>query len=153
MVQSVKQCAGCGAQMGARGRVCPRCGRGSLFRELIWIAVLGVLLLGIGVLSGIVPLQRLPWMAQTPPSVGPPAKRSVPPLRPAPRRRAARKLAADTTRQPIFAYAPCPGTDSESALVTASESPRNGPHTLAHAPCREVGESMPPESAPPSLPR
>ena len=58
-MQKTKQCAGCGAQMGARSRVCPRCGRGSLFEELGLIAVLGVLLLGIGLASGLVPLDRI----------------------------------------------------------------------------------------------
>ena len=59
MVQSVKQCAGCGTQMGLQARVCPHCGRGSLLDELLWIAILGVLLLGIAVLSGLVPLDRI----------------------------------------------------------------------------------------------
>jgi hypothetical protein len=59
----VKQCASCGAPIGAHGRVCPRCGRGSLFGDSGLIAVLGVLLVGIGLASGLIPMDRIRTVA------------------------------------------------------------------------------------------
>ena len=55
----MKQCAGCGAQMGSRSRYCSACGRGSLLLVLGQTALLGVLLLGIGITSGLVSLQQV----------------------------------------------------------------------------------------------
>ena len=53
-----KQCAGCGSQMAAAARECPVCGRGSRTSDLRMIAFLGVLLLGIGLASGLIPIKR-----------------------------------------------------------------------------------------------
>jgi hypothetical protein len=155
MVQSLKQCAGCGAQMGARGRVCPRCGRGSLFGELLWIAVLGVLLLGIGVLSGLVPLRHIPGLARPAPAaperVDTPVK-TAPAPRVAPGHRQARKAAkVDSVRaaDPVTAYTPCPGRDTERVDVALSESSRGGPHASVTVPCLDRPDSSQHTSAPP----
>lgn len=152
MVQQVKQCAGCGAQMGTRGRVCPRCGRGSLFGELVWIAVLGILLLGIGVLSGLVPVDRIPVLAQFVPAAPEPA--TSPPAPPAASvRRPARKPARVETvspAKPALVYAPCNGSDTERApQVSASH---NGPHSPARLPCREPADTSHHPEAPPPVP-
>ena len=53
-----KQCAGCGSQMASAARECPVCGRGSRTSDLRMIAFLGVLLLGIGLASGLIPIKR-----------------------------------------------------------------------------------------------
>jgi hypothetical protein len=158
MIQQVKQCAGCGAQMGARARVCPRCGRGSLFGELLWIAVLGVLLLGIGVMLGLVPLER-PALVRTAPAASDGGTKPSP-VKLAPRSAANRLQAAKVTKvetagpaESKLAYAPCPGVDKPTRQQP-SESSHGGPHTAAAAPCREADDSsqhpsvQPPPAAP-----
>jgi len=133
MVQSVKQCAGCGAQMGARGRVCPRCGRGSLFGELIWIAVLGVLLLGIGVFSGLISLDEIREVTRRPVADSSVERTGHPkPARPVRhsthggknRVKAPAEKTATSRDDTAMAFAPCPSFDS-----TYSPS-----RHLAHAP-------------------
>jgi hypothetical protein len=145
MVQSVKQCAGCGAQMGARARVCPRCGRGSLFGELLWIAVLGVLLLGIGVLSGLIPLDRVPGIRRIPLVAldSTPNPKVTGAARANPSRRQPRKAKkAESTHQPdtALAYAPCPGSDTEAQRVFGSALHHRGPHTPALTACADVSQ-------------
>lgn len=131
-MQKTKQCAGCGAQMGARSRVCPRCGRGSLFGLLGQLFVLGVLLLAIGIVSGLIPLASIQRAVMGPPAdtvgVVPPARPSVPKTavrRPRTPRREVRgtesvavAAAADSqsTRDAVARVvmsAPCPGPDTE----------------------------------------
>jgi hypothetical protein len=146
MVQQVKLCAGCGAQMGSRGRVCPRCGRGSLFGELLWIAVLGVLLLGIGVLSGLVPVDRVPGLRRVPGLAvdRDTTARVTSATRPASSPRQTRKLAkikAAHQPRPTMAPVPCSDTDSVARRALASDSPRKGPHTPALGACRDVTDT------------
>jgi len=59
MNQQGNRCASCGAPMAARGRACPRCGQRPLSGDLGWIFFLGVLLLGIGLASGLISLNGL----------------------------------------------------------------------------------------------
>ena len=146
MVQQTKQCAGCGAQMGARGRVCPRCGRGSLFGELLWIVVLGVLLLAIGVMSGVVHLDRIPGLARMRAGDRDTAARPVlsAPPGPATTRRPvghSTKVEARTHPKPSVSYAPCSGTDTESRHTEVSESFRGGPHAAVASSCGQVVDS------------
>ena len=145
MVQQTKQCAGCGAQMGAKGRVCPRCGRGSLFGELVWIAVLGMLLLAIGVLSGLVPMERIAGLAGRQPMVQSDMTKSkvATPARASSRARQPRpqKVAKAVPPDATSAYAPCSGTDTYALRPKAKESLRRGPHAPAASPCREAWDS------------
>ena len=146
MVQQVKQCAGCGTQMGARGRDCPRCGRGSLFGELLWIAVLGVLLLGIAVVSGLMPLDRIPGLARRESIVRPVAKSTpaTPARAPSSSRRQPRQvLKVENTLPPesTLAQVPCSGTDTYALRQEAKDSPHRGPHAPAVAACREASDS------------
>jgi hypothetical protein len=132
--------------MGSKGRVCPRCGRGSLFGELVWIAVLGVLLLGIGVLSGLVPLDRVPGLRRIP---GVAVDRDTTARvtgapRPASRPRQTRKPAkikAAHQPPPSMAHVPCPDSDGKAPSALASDSPRKGPNTPALGACREVSDT------------
>jgi len=145
MVQSIKQCAGCGAQMGAQARVCPRCGRGSLFGELLWIAVLGVLLLGIAVLSGLVPLDRVPGIRRIPlVALDSTSNAKVTgAARANPSRRQPRKAKkAETTHQPDtgLVYAPCSGADSEHQRIIGSAVHHKGPHAPALTACNDVSQ-------------
>jgi hypothetical protein len=132
--------------MGARARVCPRCGRGSLFHELLWIAVLGVLLLGIGVLTGVVPMNRIPRLSQWQPTaqtgtnnpkISPPAHK-VPGIR-----RTHKTVVGEKTRQPdsTVGYSPCSNPDT-SPRTYASAGPHSGPHAHALTPCLGVSDSV-----------
>lgn len=146
MVQQVKQCAGCGAQMGARGRVCPRCGRGSLFGELVWVAVLGVLLLAIAVLAGLVPTDRIPGLASRESIVQPgltKSKVTTPPRASSSRRRPHQVDRVEKAAPPesTLALLPCSGTDTYALRLDAKESPLRGPHAPAAVACREASDS------------
>jgi hypothetical protein len=145
-IQQVKQCAGCGAQMGARGRVCPRCGRGSLFGELAWMAVLGVLLLGIALLLGVIPMDRIRGLAGGEPVTRPapttskaatPTRASLRHHKPRQRQEVETVLPADST----FTRIPCSGTDTYALRQEAKESPHKGPHAPAGTGCREGSSS------------
>jgi hypothetical protein len=153
MVQQTKQCAGCGAQMGARGRACPRCGRGSLFGELVWIVVLGVLLLGIGILSCLVPLDQIrevthPSVART----GREAQPSANQTRSAPVRsrkiKAKREISTSGSGDSGMAYAPCAGSDRQEPPYPGGQLAR-GPHAPPANVCSD-NHLVTPESLPES---
>jgi hypothetical protein len=55
-----KQCARCVAHVGPATHGCPACGRGSLKGELGMFTLLGILLLGIGLAAGLIPLNLSP---------------------------------------------------------------------------------------------
>ena len=57
---ATKQCTDCGAQMATTARRCPVCGGGVAASDFGMFAFLGVLLLGIGLASGLIPLHRQP---------------------------------------------------------------------------------------------
>jgi hypothetical protein len=146
MVQSVKQCAGCGAQMGARARVCPRCGRGSLFGELIWIAVLGILLLGIGLVSGLVPIERIPGFVRSKPvdegtlhqvKAKITAHLSTGRLK----GRVAAKVRTVGPAETTLTNARCGGTDTEVVRLQVSYSSHADSHTHSSLSCRQPRET------------
>jgi|SRR6187551_412581 hypothetical protein len=131
--------------MGARGRVCPRCGRGSLFGELVWIAVLGMLLLGIAILSGLIPMDRIPGLASWEPTVRAGVKKSnsAVPTRTFTSRgqpRQVEKVEKAVPPESTLAYGPCSSTDTYALRLEAKEAPHRGPHTPAVV-CREASDS------------
>jgi hypothetical protein len=79
MTTQGKQCAACGAPMGAQGRECPRCGQSSLFGNSGLLAFLVVLLVGIALASGLIPMDRFRAVA-----VRAPADKVSTPLQPTP---------------------------------------------------------------------
>jgi hypothetical protein len=160
--------------MGARGRVCPRCGRGSLAGELGWIALLGVLLFGIGLASGLVSLDRVrPAAAHAPvaraaqrhPGLRPTS--AVPPKARAKARRSAQPAdsaaayAASDTRTDeevaqVISVAACPKPDTELIRKLLEEPGHPDLDRIAAQAC-EAAPAPPLESAqfitPQSLPR
>jgi hypothetical protein len=161
-----KQCAGCGAQIGASARECPVCGRGSLLGELGMFAFLGVLLLGIGLASGLIPLNRLgrrPESAPTAAASLPQPEKSKPMEKPAesgPRRtaQASRRSAApvDGRRQldirAILAHAPCSDPDTAAVeRLIRKESSVEPSHLRAVACEASIGyQATSPDTAPPA---
>jgi len=104
----VKRCATCGAQIGAEGRGCPRCGQGSLFGNSGLLAFLGVLLLGIALASGLIPMDRFRAVAVRTP---------VDAVSTAPQPASAPVQRAPTTPAPRSAKAPSPTQVSPDTAV------------------------------------
>ena len=111
-----------------------------------WIAVLGVLLLGIGVLSGLVPVDRVPALRRIPGLAvdSDATARVTSSTRPAASPRQTRKPAKIKTAHqppPPMADVPCSDTDSVARRALASDSPRKGPHTPALGASRDVTDT------------
>jgi hypothetical protein len=126
----IKQCAGCGSQMASTARECPVCGRGSMTSDVGMIAFLVVLLLGIGLASGLIPISQsapqpepAPMQLATPPRLAKPhatnPSNTSQVTRPTP-------AAADSRPHvPVrakVAKAPCATADTSGALVPCEES-------------------------------
>src|SRR3954453_10243078 len=115
-----KQCAGCGTQIASAARECPVCGRGSLMGELGMFAFLGVLLLGIGLASGLIPLSRpgprpeaAPTSAAAPPPV-PEKPKAV--QRRQPSAAQGPRSGPQVQARAMLAGAPCPNLDTSAVL-------------------------------------
>jgi hypothetical protein len=113
---------------------------------LLWIAVLGVLLLGIGVLSGLVPVDRVPGLRRIPGlavdsgTTATVTSTTRPASSPRQTRKPAKIKAAHHPR-PTMAHVPCSDTDSVARRALASDTPRKGPHTPAVGACRDVTDT------------
>jgi len=149
---STKQCAGCGAQIATSARECPVCGRGSLFGELRMLAFLGVLLLGIGLASGLIQLNRAaprPEPELTPTQLTAP----VVPEKPKATRPAKTPRGGPTAvaARAILAGAPCANPDTSAVLRLLREDKAADPTRLRVVACEaSIGyQSASPDTAPP----
>ncbi len=139
----IKQCAGCGSQVASAARECPVCGRGSMTSDLGMIAFLGVLLLGIALASGLVPINR---SASQP--------RATPPQLAAPQRPETTK--ATSSRQESQAPRPAVAAANRDRHVrtgaSVAKAPCVNPDTSAMGtPCEALPgyKSASPDTAPP----
>ena len=154
-----KKCTGCGAQIAPAARECPVCGRGSPASDSGMFAFLGLLLLGIGLASGLIPLHR-----QAPrPEVGPTAVVVPAPEKPETVLRsqrtpqASRIAVAATDSRPhrkvraILAKAPCPKPDTSAVERLLREDKAADPARLEAAACEaSMGyQSASPDTLPP----
>jgi hypothetical protein len=147
-----KQCAGCGAQIASTARVCPVCGRGSLFGELGMLAFLGVLLLGIGLASGLIPLNRpapQPEPAAAPVRVAAPVLGEKPKATRPPKAPHARPTVV--AARAILAQAPCANPDTSAVVRLLREDKAADPARLRAVACQaSIGyQSASPDTAPP----
>jgi hypothetical protein len=159
---ATKQCTDCGAQMATTARRCPVCGGGVAASDFGMFAFLGVLLLGIGLASGLIPLHRQPpgpevasaevvvparpekpetvFSSQTPPATRPAVAVTD--------RRPHRKVRA------ILAKAPCPNPDTSAVERLLREDKAVDPARLEAVACdTSMGyqsaspDTLPPETA------
>ncbi len=125
-----KQCPGCGSQISSAARECRVCGLGSPTNDLGMIAFLGVLLMGIGLASGLIPINR-----PAPQPEPAPAQLAVPPRPETPKGTsprqtppAARPAVAVGDSHPhsrtraIVAKAPCVNPDTSTVEVPCEQS-------------------------------
>jgi hypothetical protein len=152
-MMGTKQCAGCGTQIASAARTCPVCGRGSLVGELGMFAFLGVLLLGIGLASGLIPLDLGAARPEAAPthavgSAAPEQSKAAPrgQTSPAPRRRGRTHVEA----QAVLAQAPCAYPDTSAVEQLLRREPSADSARLRSVACEaSLGyQSTSPDTAP-----
>jgi hypothetical protein len=157
-----KKCTGCAAQIDPAARECPVCGRGSSASDSGMFAFLGVLLLGIGLASGLIPLHRQVPRAEVGPTamVVPTAEKpeTVPRSQRTPQ--GTRPAAATTDSRPhpkvrtILAKAPCPKPDTSAVERLLREDEAADAARLEAVACEAsmgyqsaAPDTLPPETA------